>query len=267
MKMVFEDIGKGSPVVLIHAFPLSREMWELQTRELARHGFRVILPDLPGFGENNSDKRFSIPEIANQVAEMLESLKIDKAIVGGLSMGGYVAFELFRLIPEKLAALILCDTTYLADTDEKRNSRFSLISKVEKHGSQALIENMLPNLISEQTKHNNPSLYAELQETFTKVNPDSIINALHSLAERNDSSDVIRQISVPTLLIFGEFDKVTGLENGREMNQIINGSELVVIENAGHFSNLEQPEKFNAALLNFCKRIHFNARHKRKNHY
>lgn len=258
MKLYFDDIGKGKTIVLIHAFPLSREMWQAQAKLLAIRGFRVILPDLPGFGKTHTAKHFSIREMAKQIAELLESLTIEKAIIGGLSMGGYVSFELFRLIPEKFSALILCDTTHLADTFEKRNSRFELISKIEKQGSHALIENMLPNLVSEDTKQNNPELMTELKRIFTNIDPISVINALRSLAERNDSSEVVNQISVPTLLVFGEFDKVTNLENARILNQSISESELIIIEKAGHFSNLEQPEQFNQTLLNFCNRIQFN---------
>lgn len=172
-------------------------------------------------------------------------------------MGGYVLFKLFRYAPELFSALILCDTTFLADSVEKRNSRIELISKIEKQGAAALIENMLPNLISGDTQQNNPALVAKLKEMFLEVNPSAAINALRSMAERSDSSDIINNIFAPALLLFGEFDKVTNLENARQMNHLISDSELVVIENAGHFSNLEQPEQFNRALLNFCRRVQF----------
>jgi 3-oxoadipate enol-lactonase len=258
MNLSYEEIGSGKPIVLIHAFPLSGRMWKFQTEILANAGFRVILPDLPGFGGNTQlSQRFSIEEMAAQILQILDSLNIKKAIFGGLSMGGYVLFNLFRLAPEKVSALIFCDTTYSADTMEKRNSRFELISKIENQGSGALIENMLPNLISDQTKQNNPELKTELEEIFLKVNPDSAINALRSMAERKDNADILNKISVPTLLIFGEFDKVTNLENARVMDQTISDSELAIIENAGHYSNLEQPQQFNAAILNFCNRIEF----------
>jgi 3-oxoadipate enol-lactonase len=258
MKFHFDEIGSGRPVVLIHGFPLSKTMWRSQAELLAENNFRVILPDLSGFGENNEvSKRISIEEMARQILRLLESLEIEKTIIGGLSMGGYILFNLFRLAPERISALIFCDTTEAADTFEKRKSRFELISKIEKQGSSALIENMLPNLISEDTKQNNPLLYRKLERIFSEVNPLSAINALHSMAERKDSSDIINQISVPTLFIFGEFDKITNLENGHRLNPIIPGSELVVIEKAGHYSNLEQPEQFNKALLSFCRRIEF----------
>ena len=256
MKLVFEDIGSGKPVVLIHAFPLSARMWKLQAKLLAQNGYRVILPDLPGFGENSDFlKRYSIEEMALQISALLHSLNIEKAIVGGLSIGGYILFNLYRLAPEKLSALIFCDTTYISDTVEKRNSRFELISKIEKQGSSALIENMLPNLISDHTKQYNSQLTAELEDVFSKVKPHSAINALRSIAERRDNTDIVGKISISTLLIFGESDKVTTLEDAQKMNQLIPESELTIINNAGHYSNLEQPLKFNEALLDFCNRI------------
>ena len=256
MTLPFDDIGSGKPIVLIHAFPLSSGMWESQARLLVENGYRVILPDIPGFGENSDgSKRYSIAEMAEQISKLLDYLDISKTIIGGLSMGGYILFNLVRLAPEKLSALIFCDTTYAADTDEKRRSRFELISKIENQGIGALVENMLPNLISEYTKQNNPSLAAELKEKFLEVAPEAAINALQSMAERVDNSELLAKIQVPTLLIFGEFDKVTDLENGQKMKQLISRSELAIIKNAGHYSNLEQPEQFNRALLHFCNRI------------
>ena len=256
MTIGYKDIGNGKPVVLIHAFPLSGEMWKTQAELLVNNGFRVILPDLPGFGDNTDlSKGHSIEEMAIQISELLDSLNIENPILGGLSMGGYVLFDLIRIAPERFSALIFCDTTYLADTHEKRSSRFELIGKIENQGATALIENMLPNLISDETKQSNPRLVAMLVDFFSNVNPAAAINALRSMAARRDSSDIIDRISVPTLLIFGEFDKITNLENARNMDQLIKGSELVIINKAGHYSNLEQPAQFNEALLSFCRRI------------
>lgn len=256
MNLRFEDIGTGKPVVLIHGFPLSGNMWNSQAKILAAKGFRVILPDLPGFGKDiDNSKRFTIEEMAAQILELIESLMIEKAIIGGLSMGGYVLFNLFRVAPEKFSAMILCDTTYLADTDDKRKGRFDLIAQIENRGTQALIEKMLPNLISDETKLNNPDLTAGLEKIFSKVNPAAAVNALQSMAERKDNSDIIEKIRVPTLLVFGEFDKITNLETADKMNELISDSELQIIKHAGHYSNLEAPQDFNTKLLAFCNRI------------
>jgi pimeloyl-ACP methyl ester carboxylesterase len=258
MKLPFIDSGKGFPVVLIHAFPLSKEMWKEQSNDLVRNGYRVILPDLPGFGDNESISYFTIEEMAEQINELVGSLNIKKAIIGGLSMGGYVALSLLRLNPDLFSALILCDTTQLSDTNEKRKARFELISKIEDDGTAALKDNMLANLISDSTKLNNPSLYSDLKNEFSAVSPIAAINSLKSLAERQDQTDLIENLLIPTLLIFGEYDEITDQENARLLKQLIPNSELVIIKNAGHYSNLEQPQQFNSALLKFCRNIPIN---------
>jgi pimeloyl-ACP methyl ester carboxylesterase len=233
-------------------------MWKAQAETLASHGYSVILPDLPGFGENNENfERFTIEEMAAQVLDLIKSLNLQKVIIGGLSMGGYVLLNLFRIAPEYFSGLILCDTTYLADTVEKRNGRFELILKIEKQGSMALAENMLPNLISEETKQNNQALTAKLANLFSDVNPVAAVNALQSMAERIDCTEVIAGIKVPTLLIFGEFDKITNIENAKKMKELIRESELQIIKHAGHYSNLEKPDEFNRILLDFCNRVKY----------
>jgi 3-oxoadipate enol-lactonase len=265
MKIAFEDHGGGvfstaanpaikpaTAVVLLHAFPLNRRMWKPQIEIVLSAGFRLILPDLRGFGENDSLSDLNtMSDMARDVAELLDDLKIEKAVIGGLSMGGYVAFNLYRLFPEKFAALILADTQAAADTDEKRQSRFSLIEKIEKNGVAVLIEHLLPNLISDCTKENQPDLVEELKATINGVNPSAAVAALRGLARRDDHSDLLSAISVPTLLIFGEKDSVTNLETAERLNAEIPDSKLVKIRMAGHYSNLEQPDQFNAALGSF----------------
>jgi len=211
---------------------------------------------LRGFGESNNFADINLMEdMAADVAGLLENLAIEQAIIGGLSMGGYVAFNLFRLNPEKFKALILCDTTRTADSEEKRRNRYQLIEKIEEKGSPALIENMLPNLIGEFTKHNNENLISDLKQKFAETNPQAAIAALRGMAERKDHSDILSEIKIPTVLIFGEDDAVTNLETAKMMNKQIPFSSLSIIKKAGHYSNLEQPELFNAALTNFLKTI------------
>lgn len=255
MKIAFEEFGEGFPVVLLHAFPLSRKMWSPQIEAVTKENFRLILPDLRGFGETASFADInSMEDMASDIAEMLDYLEIERAIIGGLSMGGYVTFNLLRLHPGRFRALILCDTTSAADTEEKRKNRYQIIEKIEEKGSQALIENMLPNLIGEFTKQKNENLVSQLKQMFAETNPQAAIAALRGMAERKDNTEVLG-IKIPALLIFGEDDAVTNLETARKMNEQIPSSKLSIIKNAGHYSNLEQPELFNAALLNFLKTI------------
>lgn len=252
MNIPFEEIGSGQPVVLLHAFPLNRKMWQMQAQALAAKNYRVILPDLRGFGENNNFADINTMEdMARDIAQLLDTLKVEKAVIGGLSMGGYVLFNFYRLFPQKISGLIFCDTGCAADTDEKRETRFDLIEKIEAEGSQALINEMLPNLVSPHTRKSNNELMAKIEEMFRAADPKGAIAALRGMAERQDTCNIMGEIKVPVLLIFGEDDKVTNLEIAGKMQETISKARLITIKNAGHYSNLEQPEQFNSALIDF----------------
>jgi 3-oxoadipate enol-lactonase len=258
MKIAFEEHGAGKPFVLLHAFPLSNKMWQPQIEALKAENCRLILPDLRGFGESHSFSDINTMEdMAQDISELLDTLKIERAIIGGLSMGGYITFNFLKKFPEKIAALVLCDTNSGSDSEETRESRFELIEQIETEGAQALTDEMLPKLICENTKQNKKELVAAIEEMFNKVNPQAAIAALRGMAESKDRTDLLNQISVPTLLIFGQEDKVTNLEMAKKMLDEIPNSKLVTIENAGHYSNLEQPEIFNKALIDFIKTVVF----------
>ena len=254
----FEEHGIGRPVVLIHAFPLSRSMWAGNINAVTSAGFRVILPDLRGFGENESFADINTMEdMAKDIGELTDKLKIEHAIIGGLSMGGYVTFAFYRLFPEKFAAILLFDTTAAADTEEKRQNRFDIIEKIESNGSQALAESFLPNLTGDLTKADNPELVRDLKQRINAANPKAAVAALRGMAERPDSTSLLAEIDIPACLIFGEDDKITSIEGAAKMKEAIRGSELTVIKNSGHLSNMEQPDQFNSVLVDFIKRVQY----------
>ncbi|MCS6874584.1 MAG: alpha/beta hydrolase [Pyrinomonadaceae bacterium] len=250
-RLAFKQYGNGHPVVLLHAFPLDNQMWQPQI-ELASEKLCLILPDLPGFGETElSPEEISIESIAYEVLELLKHLNIKKASIGGLSMGGYVTFNLYRIAPELFHSILLFDTSPFADTDEKRNARIELIKQIKTKGVLALVENMLPNLISENTKQKNPVLVSWLKEKFLQTKVTTIEKTLLALANRKDHSYLLKEIKVPTLLIFGEHDSVTNLEIANKLYHLIPNSKLFKIPEAGHYSNLENPIAFNSALKEF----------------
>ena len=159
MNLNFTDAGSGKAVVLIHAFPLSNEMWAPQIEPLASAGYRLLLPDLPGFGGSPlSPAATSIDTMAEAVGLMLDRLQIERAIIGGLSLGGYVALGLYRQRPEKFAALVLCDTTARADDEEKRRARHEMVEKIEASGIAVLVDEMLPKLLSPASHPSLPRL-------------------------------------------------------------------------------------------------------------
>jgi pimeloyl-ACP methyl ester carboxylesterase len=259
MTLAFEEFGSGKPLVLLHAFPLSGKMWLPQIASIVENNFHVIVPDLPGFGKSKtfSNEINRMEAMAKAISELLIGLNIPKAIIGGLSMGGYVALNLFRLFPENFAGIILCDTTHSADTREKQLARFELIEKIEKMGMIAIVENVLPNLLGDYTKENNRQLITELNSEILQTNEKATIAALRGMAERKDHESILGKIKIPTLLIFGDEDKITDINNAQSMNASIPNSELKIIKNCGHLSNLEKPKEFNQILVEFIKEIKF----------
>lgn len=252
MNFNYEEFGKGQPVVLLHAFPLSRQMWKPQIETLVEANCRVITPDFPGFGDTPMvSKTSTMEDLANGVAELLHHLKIEKATIGGLSMGGYVTLNLYRLHPNLFSKMILADTSSFADTEEKRAGRFKLIGETEAKGMSAIVDGMLPKLTSDYTKENNPNLISQLEEQFLQTNANAAIAALRGMAQRKDHTEMLENIKVPTLLVFGEEDKVTDLEGAKVLDARIPNSRLIVIEKIGHFSNLENTERFNNILRDF----------------
>lgn len=255
-KLYYEEYGTGRPIILLHAFPLSSSMWKAQAEFLSSKNWRVITPDFPGFGDSGIDSDVSrMEDLAQSVATLFSQLNIERAILGGLSMGGYVALNFVRMFADKVEALILADTNAAADTAEKRQSRIELVQGIKEKGSDALIDEMLPNLISNFAKKNNPDLVERLENVFKKANDRGVMAALLGMAERQDHVEKLKDIDKPTLLIFGEDDKITNLEAAMILKDNIPNAELITIPDVGHYSNLENPSAFNNAMADFLNRF------------
>jgi 3-oxoadipate enol-lactonase len=256
MKLHFQEFGSGRPIFLLHAFPLSNWMWDEQITPLINKDWRIILPDFPGFGKSLVEKEVSrMEDLATDLSDLFSELNIEQAVIGGLSMGGYAALNFARLFPEKVSALILADTSAAEDSKEKRESRFSLVEKVREKDVEILIDEMLPNVISAHTKNTNKELVADLENEFKKASKDGVIASLLGMAERKDHTEFLGQIDVPTLLIFGAEDKITNLDPAKTLNSKIENSTLITIPDAGHYSNLEQPDLFNKAIVDFLGKL------------
>lgn len=231
-------------------------MWEKNARVIAEAGFRVIAPDLPGFGKNRLYNDTSgMDDMALGIKELLDSLGIGNAVFAGLSMGGYVLFSLLKQFPQYISAMVLCDTTAGSDTEERRQGRYELIERLEEEGSDVLVETMLHNLLSTHTLRNNVDLAERLVEDFRGCDPKAAAAALRGMALRPDSRDVLSETDLSTLFIFGEDDKLTGLEGAREMKDLVRRSRLEVIPEAGHYSNIENPEVFNRLMIGFLNSL------------
>lgn len=248
--------GVGTPVLFVHGFPLDGRMWEPQVNELGASR-RLIVPDLRGFGGSDvpEDRSgYSVDSFADDVKAALDDAGVEKAVVCGLSMGGYVTFAFLRKYPEAVAALVLADTRAEPDTPEAKEKRTNQQNQVSEDGPGGLIEALPGALTSERSRAKNPGLEPLLKKLMD--NPAAgFIGALEAMKERPDSSGDLAGIDVPTLIIVGEDDALTPPDAARTMHEAIGGSQMVVIPEAGHFSNLESPDEFNRALARFLETV------------
>ena len=247
----YRDEGSGVPVVLIHAFPLNQSMWDDQFSHLRDH-CRMISLDLRGFGRSDAPhSAYSIDEMALDVRGLMTALEIDRAVLVGLSMGGYIALAFFRNYPEAVRGLVLADTRAGADTPEARERRFTSALKAEREGSRAIGEDMVPLLLGRTTLETRPSVVEKVRMMIEGNSPQGIAGAQRAMAERRDSSNMLSVIDVPALIVVGLEDTLTPVAKAERMQNGIRGALLRIIDDAGHLSNLEQPEEFNAALIDF----------------
>ncbi|HEX8398152.1 MAG TPA: alpha/beta fold hydrolase [Pyrinomonadaceae bacterium] len=251
----YEDAGTGASVVLLHGHPLNRSMWSAQFEALQAN-YRVVCPDLRGYGETAEVSDVStMSEMAQDVAALLDYLKLETIILGGLSMGGYAALEFYNLFPTRVSALVLADTKAASDTEEARQKRFETAEKIEKEGIEPLADEMLPKMLAPATRSTKPEIVERVRQMMLATKPSGAAAALRGMAARSDHTKLLAKISVPTLVIVGETDELTPPAEAEKMNRAIKDSLLVKISNAGHLSPLENPAEFNPALLNFLSAI------------
>lgn len=256
----YTDIGQGRPLVLIHAFPTDLRLWQPQY-ELKKH-FRVITLDLFGFGgsEDTDGNAVTMPTYADEVKELLSRLHINKAIIGGESMGGYVALAFLQKYPEHVDGLILSGTQAAADTDEMKLKRESVAQDVLKNGTAELIEGFLPKALSESA---SPETKAFLLEILKSQRATGIASAVRGIALRVDTSGYLPLTDLPILIISGEKDAIIAPKKSNNMHVLAKNSKWVNIEGAGHLVNLEKPEEWNRAVISMFAgkkcRVRYNA--------
>jgi pimeloyl-ACP methyl ester carboxylesterase len=252
----FDDIGDGPALVLLHAFPLSRAMWRPQVEAL-QGDYRVIAPDLRGFGGSRAfDAAPSVETMADDVAALLDELKLPGPVVlGGLSMGGYVALAFARRHPVRLRALVLADTKADPDDAEGRANRDRLMAFASNNTARAVIDQMLPKLLGPATAAQAPQVVEEVRAIAGRQTAAGIVGALKALRDRPDANPGLTGITVPTLIVVGRDDTLTPPAKSEEMAARIPNARLVVLDGAGHLSNLEQPDRFNAALRSFLQSV------------
>ncbi|HSJ23447.1 MAG TPA: alpha/beta fold hydrolase [Longimicrobiales bacterium] len=243
-------------LVLVHGFPFSAAMWRPQL-DSPPAGWRVIAPDLPGFGESApvDGDMLSMDAAADAVAELIRGLGLDRVVLGGLSMGGYVCFAFMRRHPQLVRGLILADTRPGADGEQVRRGRLQSAAKISQGGTGELVEGMLPKLLSPLTLKRQPEVEAEVRSIMEAASPAGVIAALHGMAARPDSTPELRSVTVPTLIVVGMDDVITPPGEAQLMSRGIPGSRIEPIVDAGHLPNLEQPAEFNRLLNGFLASV------------
>ncbi|MFJ5233650.1 alpha/beta fold hydrolase [Kitasatospora sp. NPDC088391] len=250
--------GTGTPLVLLHAYPLSARMWEAQLERVpgpAGDDARVVAPDQFGFGAAPLDDRpHTLDDAADRVADLLDRLDLERAVLGGLSMGGYVAMAFARRYPERLAGLVLADTRATVDTEAGRNNRERIAAAVLAAGNVDLLieEGTAENLLSPGAE---PELVDTVRRMIAEADPAAVARAQRAMAARPDSLDDLAALEVPAAVIVGELDTITPLAEARMMAEALGDAELTVIPAVGHLSPLEAPETFSAAVRALLKRV------------
>ncbi len=251
--LAYDEVGSGLPIVLLHGFPFDHTMWSPQLEAIAAAGFRVLAPDFPRFGQSPAfGEPFTIDGAGHLIADWLSALSIERAVIAGLSMGGYVAMAFARQHRQRLAGLILADTKSAPDDAAGREGRDKAIAKVQVDGPAAFSESMVGKLISPKA---NQGVFDLAKSIMLRQNAEAITTALMALRDRPDATPGLAAITVPTLVIVGEEDAVTPPAAAKALSANIATSELVRIADAGHLSNIEQPEEFNRAVIAFLKKM------------
>ncbi len=246
------NVRARGTLVLLHAFPFNARMWEPQLA-LADLGWRAIAPQLGGADGGAASPAPSMDEYAGEVVDLLNALRIEDAVVGGLSMGGYVTFALFRHAARYFRGMVLADTRPQADTPEGVDGRKRMLALVREKGAAAVADEMLPKLLSDATRQHHSDIVDRVRALILANSADAIAGAITALMTRPDSTPLLHTIHCPTLILVGDRDLVTPLPLSEALHDAIAGSELAVIEGAGHLSSLEQPAAFNAALARFLE--------------
>ena len=239
-------------MVLLHAFPLSADMWRPQL-ERVPDGWRMLAPDLRGFGPAATAAAATLGDMASDVLCWMDALQLDDATIGGLSMGGYVTMAMMGMAPERFSAMVLANTRTAADTAEGRAGRDRMSALLRTKGVEAVADEMLPKLLGRTSRESQPDLAATVRALIVANGADGIDGAIQAMKARPDTTDVLTRSGRPALVIAGEEDSLIPLAESEAMQARLPRSLLVVIPGVGHLSNLEAPERFSIALDDFLR--------------
>ena len=250
--MAYEECGEGPAVLLIHGFPLNRQMWQPQLQPLSEAGYRVIAPDLRGFGASEASvDGYSIDGFADDMIALMDALKIERAVVGGMSMGGYILMNLLERYPQRVRAACFIATKSSADDEAGRERRTAMAAQAERLGANPIIKIFAELLFAPETMQERPELIARVTSWMRDTNPRALAGGLLGMRDRKDYTPLLPRFQLPSLVIAGALDRAASPNAVELLTTGLPNCESRIIEKAGHMVNMERPEEFNAALLKF----------------
>ena len=254
---IFYDMtGSGPPVVLLHPFPANRDLW-LPVAKMLASRYRLIIPDLRGHGESSLGNGIAtMQKHAEDIARVMDGAGVDRAPLVGVSIGGYAIFEFWRCFRDHVSALVLCNTKAQADMPEARANRLQVAEDVLQRGTGQFFEDMAQKLLGETTRRSRPDLVEGALRMMRKMSAEDVAAVQRGMADRPDSVPTLKTITVPTLIITGDEDIMTGIPEAELMKQHIPGGQMKVVAKAGHYSPWEQPEEVGSLLRHFLDSVH-----------
>src|SRR6187549_3735793 len=253
----YNDYGPDDApaIIFIHGFPLNKSMWDIQVEAL-KENYRVIAYDIRGHGNSEQGMDdFFIELFVIDLLRLMEKLKIEKSILCGLSLGGYIALNAVLKHPDRFDGLILNDTQCIADTPEIKENRCNAIISIKEKGVEQYADEIIKKLFAQETFTKNKNVVDDVKEMIISTQKQSLCNTLHALAERKETCDQLPEINIPVLIMVGEEDKITPIAAAQQMHEKILNSKLEIIQHAGHLSNLENPTAFNTHLVKFLELV------------
>ena len=254
VELAFIDAGKGPVVLFLHGFPFDKSMWSDQIEAMTAAGFRTVAPDLRGLGETKAVGEISTMDaMARDAVALLDHLEIDDAVVCGLSMGGYVAFEFAHLFSSRVRGLVLAGTRAPADNEQEKAGREQQVHTMLRAGMVPISIATLPKLLAARTRAEKPEIVKRVRTMITRSDPKGAAAAQRGMATRRDYNEDLPNIKAPTLIIVGREDPIRPVSDAEFMHERIPNSRLEIIEDAAHMTNMEEPETFDNALLDFVR--------------
>ena len=255
LSVFLEGKSKNKAIIFVHGFPYDHTMWKAQIDELNEKYF-CIAYDIRGLGESPAgDGQFTMESFVDDLEKIVDELKLNKPILCGLSMGGYIGLRALERMEDKFSAAILCDTRSDADGNEGKLKRAAAIKRINTEGLEPFTKDFVTNCYGDHYKQNHKEVFEKRIARSSTFNPIGVKGSLLAMLGRNDTTEYLGKIKIPSLVICGENDALTPLPVMKTMAEKINGAVFVVIKNSGHMSPIENPEEVNKSITKFLTRL------------